>query len=81
MDGLRIVSDGTVEGTQVTLDGEEVRDVTAVTWHFSPKHRKTTVTLEISNVTLDAIHAVNEHDRESLAEAMMAANQRARHRA
>lgn len=71
MDGLRIISDGTVEGTQVTLDGEEVRDVTAVTWHFSPSHRKTTVTLEISNVKMDAMHAVSERDRSSLAAAMM----------
>lgn len=72
MDGLRIISDGTVEGTQVTLDGEEVRDVTAVSWHFSPKQRKTTVTLEISNVKLDAMHSMSEDDRSSLASAMKA---------
>jgi hypothetical protein len=69
---LRIISDGTVEGTQVTLDGEEVRDVTAVSWHFSPKQRKTTVTLEISNVKLDAMQAVSDGDRSSLTAAMKA---------
>lgn len=71
MDGLRIVSDGTTEGTYIYLDGEEVHDVTAVTWHFSPKHRKTTVTLEISNVTMDTIHSVPQENREQLAATML----------
>jgi hypothetical protein len=54
-EGLRIVSDGTREGTHVFLDDAEVHDVTAVTWNFSPKARKTTVTLEISNVGMDSL--------------------------
>lgn len=70
MDGLRIVSDGTVEGTRVFLDEDEVHDVTAVTWHFSPKQHKTTVTLEISNVSLDTITAVSGEERDQIA-AMM----------
>lgn len=66
MDGLRIVSDGTTEGTHVYLDDAEVHDVTNVTWMFSPKQRKTTVTLEISNVQLDAITQASPATREAL---------------
>jgi 3-phenylpropionate/cinnamic acid dioxygenase small subunit len=54
MDGLRIVSDGTTEGTHVYLDDREVREITGVTWKFSPKSRKSQVVIEISNVQIDA---------------------------
>lgn len=61
--GVRIISDGTAEGTHVYVDGKEVHDVTNVTWVFSPDKRKTQVTLEISNVAIDAASEISPEAR------------------
>lgn len=66
MEGLRIVSDGTAEGTHVYLDDTEVRDVTNVTWNFSPRNRKTYVTLEISNVAMEAVSDIEAQTRSAI---------------
>lgn len=66
MEGLRIVSDGTAEGTHVYLDDTEVRDVTNVTWNFSPRNRKTYVTLEISNVAMESVSEVQPQTRNAI---------------
>lgn len=76
-DGLRIVSDGTAENTHVYLDDAEVHDVTNVTWNFSPSKRKTYITLEISNVKIDATSHASADTRAAL-EAMDQASQELR---
>ena len=66
LDGLRIVSDGTAEGTHVYLDDAEIHEITNVTWNFSPSQRKTFVTLEISNVMLDTRTVASPETRAAL---------------
>lgn len=67
MSGVQIVSDGTDEGTKVLLDGRPVRGVIAVRWEISPKSRKATLTLELTQVSIDATAEVTPEVRERLA--------------
>lgn len=65
--GVQIISDGTVEGTRVLVDGRPVRGVLAARWEISPKNRKATLTLELSDVKIDANAEVPPEVREQLA--------------
>lgn len=66
-EGIQIVSDGTVEGTHVLLDGARVRGVTEATWRFNARERKATLVLEMKDITLDVGVAVDPSVREALA--------------
>lgn len=74
MDGLRIVSDGTTEGTRVYLDNREVHEITGVTWKFSPKARTSQVVIEISNVEIDAQSELSPEARRAI-ESLMQSEQ------
>lgn len=66
MEGLRIVSDGTAEGTHVYLDDKEVQEITGLTWTFSPRNKSATVVIEISNVQIDTRADVSAEAREAI---------------
>lgn len=66
MEGMRIVSDGTTEGTHVFLDDKEVQEITGLTWTFSPRNKSATVVIEISNVQIDAHSEVSEDVRRTV---------------
>lgn len=66
-EGIQIVSDGTVEGTRVLLDGATVKGVTQATWRFNARERKATLVLEMRDITLDVGAPIDPSVAEALA--------------
>jgi hypothetical protein len=63
---LRIVSDGTKEGTHVLVDGRELKGVTNVEWKMNTRKRSATVILEMQDVALDTNQSVPDEVAEAL---------------
>lgn len=64
--GLRIVSDGTAEGTHVLMDGVELKGVTDVEWKINTKTRNATVLLTLRGVQMDVDAAMPPEVAEAL---------------
>lgn len=52
-EGIQIVSDGTVEGTRVLLDGHSVEGRTEATWRFNARSRTAQLVLSLSDIKVD----------------------------
>jgi len=65
-DGVRLVSDGTREGTQVLLDGKPLLGVTEVVWRMNRRERTAQITIELKDVRVDVAHAIEDTQRDAL---------------
>jgi hypothetical protein len=52
-EGVRVISDGTQEGTHVYLDGVPLKGVTEVVWKMNRRERTAQVTIELKDVHAD----------------------------
>jgi len=65
-EGVRLVSDGTKDGTVVLLDGKPLLGVTEVVWRMNRRERTAQITIELKDVRVDVAHAIEDAQREAL---------------
>jgi uncharacterized protein YdgA (DUF945 family) len=65
-EGVRLVSDGTKDGTLVLLDGKPLLGVTEVVWRMNRRERTAQITIELKDVRVDLSHAIEDASRTSL---------------
>lgn len=51
-EGIKIISDGTVEGTAVLVDGQPLEGEAHVMWSFSPEGRAARLVMDFREIAL-----------------------------
>lgn len=51
-EGIKIISDGTVEGTAVLVDGQPLEGEAHVMWSFSPEGRAARLVMDFRDIAL-----------------------------